>query len=334
MKYLFSISLILACFFLHAQTLMKVAKFEAKPNDQDARVTYSKKDISSQNGGNAPIVKIVTPNSDFAFESGLMVPVAIEYKIAECWVWWPIGTRQFTIKHQKLGKLVVNCPEPLKEATVYELTLVSGTVKTIVEQTIQSQYLDIAPEPNDAVVTVTDIISNDEYQEKGEFQKQLKPGKYNYRVEAPLYYTEAGTVELKLEAKSELKVSLKPNSGFVQITSLSEDSASVSIDGITTGLKTPCVTGNLKSGEHEITLNKNMFKVWKQKVMVADGQTAQIKAELQVNFAEVKINLPDEMPICTSTTNGNAKGVGMAGSMRGYTILKPARTNTARTKKI
>ena len=207
-----------------------------------------------------------------------------------------------TIKHQLLGVLRDYIyPIPIEKATVYEMVLTTGRVITTVEETIESQWLLIKPEPNDALIYV-----NDEFITAEEYQNKLKPGRYNYRVEKPLYHTEVGVVEITNE-KKELLVQLKPAHGFVKIDAKPENNAQVYIDGKLLTGRTPLTSEPIASGEHTVQVIKEMYQPFAQKLNVADGQTTAITANLQPNFAEINLTAPNN---ATLYINGEQKGKG------------------------
>ena len=119
--------------------------------------------------------------------------------------------------------------------------------------------------------------------------KLLSLGKHTYRVEAPMYHTEAGTVELMAEKKSELRVALRPAFGFIKIVTEPENGAQVIVDEELTALITPCVTEKVKSGTHRIKVIKSMYQPVVREVTVEDGKTSLVHIDLQPNFAELTL---------------------------------------------
>jgi hypothetical protein len=279
-RLIFTFSLILIFSGLQSQTIV-VKSFRKLETDQDARISFPKMD---QNGKKCAIIKVVTSQTGFVFDFGLIGnAVASEQKTGEIWVWVPAGARKVTINHQQLGVLR-NYPFEIdiEEATVYEMVLVSGTVTTSVNEVITSQWLVIKSEPAKAM-----IYLDDQFVKTGEYQAKLKPGIYTYRVEAPLYHTEAGKIEIK-DTKKEIQVNLKAAFGFVSITTSPESSASVIIDGKEQSQGTPCKSEPMASGEHTIQVVKEMFQPSTQKVTVSDDQTTPVSFILKPNFAEFK----------------------------------------------
>jgi hypothetical protein len=263
---------------------ISVKSFRKLENDLDARVHHPQKD---QNGDVSAIIKVVTTQNGFSFDGGTTGIVKAIEKPSEIWVYVPWGIKRISIFHPQLGQLRdYMIPMSIEKSTVYELVLISGTVTTIVEQTIESQWLVITPEPANALVYI-----NDEFVKTGEYQARLKPGTYNYRVELPLYHTEAGRIELINERKV-MPVKLKPAFGYIKISSQPESGAQVFVNGKLITATTPLTTEPIASGEHIVQVVKEMYQPATQKVVVTDGQTSELNVRLQPNFTELTINAP------------------------------------------
>jgi len=271
---------------LLAQSNMAVKSFIKVQNDMTARIDYPKKD---QNGDVCAIIKVETTQTGFSWEpDGLGIMAAVP-QVGEYWLYVPYGAKRLTIKHPVLGILRdYMYPLPIEKATVYVMTLVTGKVITTVEETIESQWLVINPEPADAAVYINDVNAN-----TGVYQNKLKPGSYIYRVEAPLYHSEVGKVEITND-KKELNVKLKPAFGYITINTEPEKDAKVIIDGKTLTTNTPTKSEALASGEHTVQVMKEMYQPATKKVTVTDGQTTSVSFTMQPNFAELTVTIPAE----------------------------------------
>ncbi len=276
-----------------------VKSFRKLDADLDARVTEPIKD---PNGDLCAIIKVVTTQTGFSFDGGQLGIVKTLAKASEIWVYVPFGLKRLTIYHPVLGQLRdYIIPIPIEKATVFELVLITGKVMTVVEETIESQWLVITPEPKNALIYI-----NDEFVNSGEYQAKLKNGTYNYRVELPLYHTEAGRLEIANEKKN-LAVTLKPAFGYININSEPESNAQVFVDGKLLTKRTPLTTEPIASGEHTVQVIKEMYQPTVQKIKVIDGQTALLNATLQPNFAELTIKAPAAASILL---NNQQKGIG------------------------
>jgi hypothetical protein len=296
-KLLTTLFLLAVIFNLSAE--ISVKSFRKLENDLDARVNAPIKDFS---GDVSAIIKVITTQTGFTFDCGQAGIVKTINKPSEIWVYVPYGVKRITILHPQLGQLRDWIfTQPIEKATVYEMVLVVGKVITTVEETIESQWLVINPEPTDASVYIDDV-----FVKTGTYQIKKKPGTYTYRVEAPLYHTEAGKIEIS-DIKKELIVNLKPAYGFIDVSSEPEKDAKVIIDGKTLARNTPTKSEALASGQHTVQVIKEMYQPTTQKVIVTDGQTTPISFKMQPNFAELTIN---STPETTLFINGNQKETG------------------------
>jgi len=266
----------------------------------DARLNETaKKDF---NGEPSAIIKVVTTQTGFTFDCGSIGIVKTINKPSEIWVYVPHGAKRISIFHEKLGQIRDwMFTEPIEKSTVYELVLTTGKVITTVEETIENQWLVINTEPADASVYLNDL-----FVKSGTYQTKLKPGSYTYRVEAPLYHTEAGKVEIT-DTKKEITANLKPAFGFISVSSEPEKEAKVIIDGKALTTNTPCKTEGLASGEHTVQVIKEMYQPSTQKVTITDGQTTPVNFKLQPNFAELNITTSTE---ATLYVNNEQKATG------------------------
>lgn len=278
---------------------ISVKSFRKLESDLDARAHYP---LTDQNGDVCAIIKVVTTQTGFLFDGGTMGIVKTVQKPAEIWVYVPWGLKRMTISHPQLGLLRdYMIPASIEKATVYELVLVSGRVETTVVEEIASQWLVITPEPATALVYI-----NDEFVKTGEYQAKLKPGTYSYRVELPLYHTEAGKLEVGMEKKT-LNVKLKPAFGQIRVNSQPESGAQVFVDGKLLGATTPLTSEAIASGEHTVQVVKEMYQPAVQKVTVSDGQTTPVTVQLRPNFAVLTVQATEGASIAV---NNEQKGVG------------------------
>ena len=258
-----------------------VKSFRKLDNDLDARVNEPLKD---QNGDICAIIKVVTTQTGFSFDCGQIGVVKTVPKTSEIWVYVPFGAKRITISHPQLGLLRDYLfQQAIEKATVYELVLTAGKVITTVDETIESQWLVINPDPTDASIYINDL-----FVKSGAYQAKHKPGSYSYRIEAPMYHSDAGIVQIA-DVKKEIDVKLKPAFGYVEISSVPEPDARVAIDGKFLSQKTPCQSDALLSGEHTIQVIKEMFEPTTQKITISDGKTSQLSVTMIPTFAEVSI---------------------------------------------
>ena len=280
--YLFFPLLIFAT-FCHAQQF-SVKSFRALPNDLDARASYPKED---KNGEKAALVKIVTTETGFEFDGGMIGIVAVVPKTSEIWLYVPRGSKVVTIMHPKLGQLRnFPYPIPLEAGNVYEMVLTTGRVETIiVPPVIETQWLLISTEP-----IAADVYINDQPAGKTPYQNELPTGKYTWRVSKELYLNEAGVANLIAGGEKQvMNLKMKPNFGTLNISTTPENGATVSLNEIGTGKITPCSIEKVPTGDHSITLSRDMYETTTQRVSLAAGENQPVAVIMNPTFAEVSV---------------------------------------------
>lgn len=264
---------------------LSVKSFQKLPNDLDARVNEPIKD---QNGDKCAIIKVVTTQTGFSFDSGQIGIVKTVQKPSEVWVYVPYGIKRLTISHPNLG-ILRDYPIPLavEKATVYELMLVSGKVKTMVEEGLLTIWLTVRSNPDGAEVYINDVL-------KGvtPLPVKLTPGKYSYRIEKSLYHNGVGMFQItgqEKDGKKDLPIDLKAAYGSVKISTLPEQGAILLIDDMEMGSRTPYNNDRIKSGKHKITVKKELYQPKSIELTVKDSELSEETITLDPNFAEVSI---------------------------------------------
>ncbi len=286
---------------LQAQQI-SVESFRRLDNDMDARITYARKD---QNGDVCAMIKIVTTETGFTFEGGSLGIVHSEQKVAEIWVWVPHKAQRITIKHPVLGVLRDYAyPETIDKATVYEMRLTSGRVRTIVDQPeIISQWVVINSDPPGA-----DVFINEQPAGKTPYQNELPAGKYTWRLALDLYLPEASAFELKGgEERKTYDVKLKPNFGSIRLNTTPEQGAAVTLNGIPTGKITPCTIEKVPAGDVRLSLSLPQYATATRDYTVVAGQAHELSVALDATFCEVSIATE---PAAQIFVNNEFKGSG------------------------
>ena len=174
---------------VYAQGKIEVASFNRMETDITARVTAPKRD---QNGEVCALIRIVTTVKDLMFEPDALGITARENKPGEIWLYVPRGARRISIMHDKYGVLRnYFYPDIIDKSTVYEMEVRvnDGTSHEPVDT--NTQLLVMRPDPADATIYIDDEKVPTE---KGLFTATMKKGSHTYRVEAPMYASEAGVV--------------------------------------------------------------------------------------------------------------------------------------------
>ena len=252
--------------WVYAQGKIEVASFNRMETDITARVTAPKRD---QNGEVCALVRIVTTVKDLMFEPDALGITARENKPGEIWLYVPRGARRISIMHDKYGVLRnYFYPDIIDKSTVYEMEVRvnDGTSHEPVDT--NTQLLVMRPDPADATIYIDDEKVPTE---KGLFTATMKKDSHTYRVEAPMYASEAGVVDLGSEQKI-MSVTLKPKFGYLEVFSLPEQDANVYIDGTLAG-QTPYKSDRMPIRSYRLRIEKDLFFPIDTVVNISAGET-------------------------------------------------------------
>ena len=252
--------------WVYAQGKIEVASFNRMETDITARVTAPKRD---QNGEVCALIRIVTTVKDLMFEPDALGITARENKPGEIWLYVPRGARRISIMHDKYGVLRnYFYPDIIDKSTVYEMEVRvnDGTSHEPVDT--NTQLLVMRPDPADATIYIDDEKVPTE---KGLFTATMKKGSHTYRVEAPMYASEAGVVDLGSEQKI-MSVTLKPKFGYLEVFSLPEQDANVYIDGTLAG-QTPYKSDRMPIRSYRLRIEKDLFFPIDTVVNIPAGET-------------------------------------------------------------
>ena len=297
------ILLLLTATALPAQDI-SASSFKLLENDLTANTTGTME--RDQNGEIAALIKVVTTEQGFVFDGGMVGVVKTKQGVGEVWVYVPHGIKKITIQHPQLGVLRdYYFPIAIDKAKTYEMVLSTGKVKTVVTHSVNKQFVIFNVKPTNAVVELDDEILT--VDSEGYATKSLPFGTYDYRVSCSDYHTTAGKVTVNVQGKAEVNVKLRPNFGWIRFDGENRyHGAHIYIDNERVG-QLPFTTGNIKSGEHQVKVVKNMYKTYVQQVMVSDAETTEMNVQLVPNFANVTLTTDDDSEIWI---DGSRKGKG------------------------
>ncbi|MBQ7238671.1 MAG: PEGA domain-containing protein [Bacteroidales bacterium] len=295
---------LLATFGVSAQ--IAVASFSLLENDLTAISSGTM--VMDQNGDKCALIKVETTQKGFTFNAGQLGVTKTVQQVGEIWVYVPAGVRRITISHPQLGILRdYDLGMSVQKAKTYLLKLTTGTVTTIVEESLQSQYLVFTVSPADAIVEVNQEmwpVSD------GVAQKVVPFGTYDYRVEAADYHPEAGKVTVNdASTKKQVSVTLKPAFGWIEIGAGGNEDligANVYVDKKSVGT-IPVKTERLASGRHSVKVVKALYKPLEQNVLVQDNQTTQFVPQMVADFGNVTLKAENNAEIWI---NDERKGTG------------------------
>ena len=140
---------------LRAQTL-SVESFRLLENDLAANIQGTMR--FDQNGQVAALIRVVTSEKGFVFDGGMLGVVDTKQDVGEILIWVPRAIQRITIKHELLGVLRdYYFPIPIEGGRTYELKLLSGRVRTIVEEEQTTQLDTIAEEAEKTIQQVQPV---------------------------------------------------------------------------------------------------------------------------------------------------------------------------------
>jgi formylglycine-generating enzyme required for sulfatase activity len=281
---------------------MTVKSFTEKTSDLSAS-TQIRKD---NNGTPCALVKVQLATAGAQFEPNVIGDVS--YHINEYWVYLPAGSKHLKVMHPNFLSLDVVFDvygvRYLESKSTYELqlSLPSGTPA---KQVTTSQYLIFQVEPKDAMVTVNGEVWNNS---DGVARKFVPFGAYQYSVEAKMYHTKSGRVEVNdPNNKVQVSATLEPAFGYISIPNDgSLSGAKIYIDKELAG-QAPLTSKPLASGSHTVMAVKPLYQSKEQTVTVSDGQTTTFSPTMTADFSTVTFTVENNAEIWV---NDERKGTG------------------------
>ena len=250
---------ILSFFFftIYAQNI-RVESFEIVLNDVTASVTP----VLDANDEPCALIRLITTDNEYDIDGCLK---RIE-KTGELFFYIPAGTRQVTIRHKQLGLLNYSFEERLQSKATYRMVVPSNTI-IIHNEDRGGHYLVMNITPANAVVHIDGMM---ESVTNGILQKFLPYGNHTYRVEAPLYQLEEGSVEIGRE-KKQLVVALKPN--YANVT-LNAQGAEIRVNGESKG--SDSWNGRINPGTYLVETVKVGYRNATYTLVVVNGENRSI----------------------------------------------------------
>lgn len=272
---------------------LSVASFRLLENDLTANTHGTV--VYDQNGARCALIKVETTQTGFSFDAGSLGVRKVVQQTGEIWVYVPAGVKRLTISHQQLGTVRdYDLGMSTQKAKTYLLQLTTGTVSTVVHESLDSQFLMFNVSPADATVLVNDESwrVND-----GVARKYVPFGTYTYRVMCQDYLDETGVVLVNDPVnRHEVNVSLKPN--FTMVTLIVDLDAEIWVNGEHKG--NGSWTGHLGGGDYIFEARKSGYRSSSTRATIgsADGnQTFTLNAPSPI-FGHLMVStLPDQAEI-------------------------------------
>lgn len=258
------------CSVLVAQNL-SVESFRLLETDLTAN-TYGTQE-RDQNGEVAALIKVVTSETGFVFDGGMMGIVKTVQKTGEIWVYVPRAIQKITITHQQYGVLRdYYFPINIDRARTYEMVLKLPYTAPVSSRT-RAQYVVFNVEPQNAVV----LVDNEAHtlNSEGQLSLRLNPGEHTYMVTAPSYETETGTVTVR---DSRVTKNINLSSLIGQLIVNTDNDALLYINDEFKGYGT--WSGSLNEGIYYVEVRRPSYRTVYQEVSIrrSDNRVVTLRA--------------------------------------------------------
>jgi len=173
--------------WINAQNL-SVKSFRLLETDLTANLEGTKE--IDQNGEVAALIKVITTETGFLFDVGMMGIVRQVQKPGEIWLYVPHGVMRININHQRLGRLdePYYFQIPIQAARTYELVLTAKRVKTIILDDDENDSAD-STETNEKTDVTDTVVSTPISLQKEEKEKAVNfYGSADLQLGAPLAF--------------------------------------------------------------------------------------------------------------------------------------------------
>lgn len=283
-----------------------VKSFKLVENDLAAQNPTTKR-LDSSSGELCALIRVQTIEKGFAFDVGSFgVEFVDENHVGEIWVYVPYGVRHLDIRHPKLGSLLnYEFPVSIIKGRTYMMELTTGKVETIVQESIHKQWVVFNVKPvNSRVVLAGETLPVDE---EGHAERLIPFGRYDYQITCADYNTSSGFIDVNdADKKHELNVRLRPKFGWIEVgDNEGSAGADVYIDNVKVG-RIPYKSGNLPSGKHQLELVKDLYKNYKEDIVVTDSATVTLSPRMEPDFATTTLTVDADAEIYVE---GERKGV-------------------------
>ncbi|ACF14822.1 PEGA domain protein [Chloroherpeton thalassium ATCC 35110] len=269
-----------------ANAQLSVTSFKALPEDETAQIISP---VFDMNGQKCALIKIVTSESNFAFEGGMLGITDVLKETGEYWVYVPQGSKKITIKHDKYGVLRNYIyPESIQSAAVYEMVLSTGSVSSsagVLYEELKDDgvLLLVQTDPSDAAFYVDDT-----YIGKTAVQWKFKKQKYIYQLVKENYQSKVGVLDLtNIYENVTLQVELEPNFANIKVNTNPIDGAEVFLDGVNTGMITPCTLYEVSDGQHNLTIRHRYYKTVDMSITVEAGESQTVFVKMSPIFSQL-----------------------------------------------
>ena len=263
-------------------------------------IIEDKEEYTDGNDFPMALIKISTENINeqerlrLVFTGNRETQIIKRPKTGQMWIYLSAEAATFIdIKHPDYGTYKYYLPERLCDYCVYEMVLQYIPIAPVTSNEPakpKKTYLIVKSDQPDARIYIDDeLISTQEASKAVDYGTT-----HTYKIECKLYYTESGTVTVNDRTLIDKK--LRPNFGYIYISSSPEQGAKAFVDGDYIGY-TPIKTDKLESGSHKVMVMKDMYKMKEETIVVSDGLTTNTMLKMSANFVNVTISTDSQSDI-------------------------------------
>lgn len=263
-------------------------------------IIEDKEEYTDGNDFPMALIKISTENINeqerhrLVFSGNRETQIIKRPKTGQMWIYLSAEAATFIdIKHPDYGTYKYYLPERLCDYCVYEMVLQYIPIAPVTSNEPakpKKTYLIVKSDQPDARIYIDDeLISTQEASKAVDYGTT-----HTYKIECKLYHTESGTVTVNDRTLIDKK--LRPNFGYIYISSSPEQGAKAFVDGDYIGY-TPIKTDKLESGSHKVMVMKDMYKMKEETVVVSDGLTTNTTLKMSANFVNVTISTDSQSDI-------------------------------------
>ena len=254
---------------------ISVDSFRALENDLTAN-TYGTMEYD-QNGEPAALIKVVTTETGFVFNGGMLGIVKTVQQAGEIWVYVPHGLQRITIAHPDLGVLRdYYFPVSIEKARTYELRL-----KTVRPQRSETELTPVVNVTFDNPMENSGIYLSGVLVGTGSWSGQVAATDFLLEVKQEGYVTYSTMITFAPDEQDKTITVplLEPVKGVIRADS---DPAGVDVymDGILKGTS-PILIDNLKAGTYSIEFRKRGYRPYTTSVNVRTEETYKADAVLK-----------------------------------------------------
>ncbi len=286
MKKIFTaILLIFICHNVFSQIKVKENSF----HQIEGFVMLDKNDHYDDNNRPMALIKIATENikaeerRKFIFKGNMATYFDVHFEPGEIWLYLSTEATFIEIIHDDFGKTEFVLPYDLKDFCGYEMVVQYVPLTPLQEPAQKKYHLIVKADQPDATIYI-----DEEALSVGEASKLVNEGTtHTYKIECKLYHAESGSVTVN--EKTVIEKSLRPNFGYINISTSPEQGAKVFVDDDYIG-ESPITTDKLASGTHTVRVMKEMFKMKEQPFTVNDGQTTNANITMVANFVTLTVD--------------------------------------------